>query len=63
MTNSCRQYQEQLVEVESLQNELEGARQQYEDEKQHYTKIKMQVKVKEKIRKDVGGLTNTVVSW
>lgn len=64
MNYSCyRQYQQQLLAVESLRSEMEGVQQKYDQEKHHYNKIKMQMKVKERVRQDLGGLTTTMVSW
>ena len=55
-------YQEQLLAVNLLREELEQTQQHYNVERQKYAKIRAQMKVKEKIRRDLGGLTDTVVS-
>ena len=55
-------YQEQVMAVGMLREELKQTQHNYESERQRYAKIRMQMKVKERIRRDLGGLTDTVVS-
>ena len=45
-----------------LREELEQTQHHYDVERQRYAKIRAQMKIKEKIRRDLGGLTDTVVS-
>ena len=54
-------YQEQMVTVSVLKEELEQTQQNYDQEKHKFAKIRTQMKVKERIRRDLGGLTDTVV--
>ena len=55
-------YQEQLLAVNLLREELDQTRNHYDVERQRYIKIRAQMKIKERIRRDLGGLTDTVVS-
>ena len=55
-------YQEQLLAVNLLREELEQTQHHYDTERQRYVKIRAQMKIKEKIKRDLGGLTDTVVS-
>ena len=55
-------YQEQLLAVNLLREELEQTQHHYDVERQRYAKIRAQMKIKERIRRDLGGLTDTVVS-
>ena len=55
-------YQEQMMTVSVLKEELEQTQHSYEDEKHKFAKIRTQMKIKERIRRDLGGLTDTVVS-
>ena len=55
-------YQEQMLTVNVLKEELEQIQHSYDVEKQRYSKIRTQMKIKERIRRDLGGLTDTVVS-
>ena len=45
-----------------LRDELERIQHRYKTEKQVFTKIRAQMKIKERIKRDLGGLTDTVVS-
>ena len=56
-------YQDQLVMVNTLKEELEQTRHSYDAEKQNYAKIRTQMRIKERARRDLGGLSDTVVSW
>ena len=55
-------YQAQLVTVNTLREELVQTQHSYDAERQRYAKIRTQMKIKERIRRDLGGLTDTVVS-
>ncbi len=56
-----RQYHEQLLEMDSLRSELHQSQSHQRDEEQRYSKIRLQMRVKERLRHDLGGLTDTVV--
>ena len=47
--------------VNLLREELEQTQHHYDVERQRYAKIRAQMKIKERIRRDLGGLTDTVV--
>ncbi len=57
-----RQYHEQLLEMDGLRSELHQSQSHQRDEEQRYSKIRLQMRVKERLRHDLGGLTDTVVS-
>ena len=48
--------------METLRSELAASQTNQEEEKKRYAKIRVQMKVKERIKQDLGGLTDTVVS-
>ena len=48
--------------MESLRSELTTSQTSQEEEEKKYAKIRVQMKVKERIKQDLGGLTDTVVS-
>ena len=57
----CRQYQNQVLEMESLRSELTQTQAKQHEEEQKYSKIRLQMRVKERLKQDLGGLTDTVV--
>ena len=58
----CRQYRDSVLKAEELRSELEQCQSHQKEEEQKYSKIQLQVKVKERLKHDLGGLTDTVVS-
>ena len=58
----CRGARIMSLAVNLLREELEQTQHHYDTERQKYAKIRAQMKIKEKIRRDLGGLTDTVVS-
>ena len=49
-----------MVEVETLRGELSQLQESYHDEHERYSKVHVQMQIKEKIQHDLGGLTETV---
>ncbi len=61
MLDALRQYQLQGMEVETLRNELREVRSSYDHERENLSHLLTRVRVKERTRQDLGGLTDTVV--
>ncbi len=59
---SYRKYNDQLLEMDELRSELLQSQNYQREEEQKYSKIRLQMRVKERLRHDLGGLTDTVVS-
>ena len=57
------QYQDQMVEVETLRGELSQLQESYDNERERYSKVHVRMQIKEKIQHDLGGLTETVVRY
>lgn len=57
-----REYQQQVLEMEGLRSELTQSQSKQREEEQRYSKITLQMKVKERLKQHLGGLTDTVVS-
>ena len=47
--------------MESLHSELTQTQTRQHEEEQKYSKIRLQMRVKERLKQDLGGLTDTVV--
>ena len=58
---SPRQYQSQTMAVDMLRNEVAQLQQSYDQEKERYSRISMKMKVKERTKQDLGGITDTMV--
>ncbi len=50
------------MKAEELRSELTQCQGQQREEEHNYSKIRLQMKVKERLKHDLGGLTDTVVS-
>ena len=56
-----RQYQSQTIAVDMLRNELVQLQQSYDQEKERYSRVSMKMKIKERTKQDLGGITDTMV--
>ena len=57
------QYRQQMAEVEALRGELSQLQENYDQERERYSKVHVKMQIKEKIQHDLGGLTDTVVCY
>ncbi|XP_064401804.1 kinesin heavy chain-like isoform X2 [Halichondria panicea] len=60
ITSMTQKYNDQLLEMDELRSELLQSQNYQREEEQKYSKIRLQMRVKERLRHDLGGLTDTV---
>ena len=61
LSTSPREYQLQVITVETLRSELEEVTEGHKQEKERFMKINVRMKIKQRTKQDLGGLTDTVV--
>ena len=52
----------QVLQIDSLNSELTHVNQLHSGEKAHYASLRQRLQVKEQVKSDLGGLSDTVVS-